>query len=137
MAPPMDPLGTLIAGYCAQAGVAAPAPREDGSYALHFETAGVIEFSSFGAPDTVMLRAQFATPQQKDGHGELLRPLMGINLMLASRKRATLTIDAATDTPFLYDIQKIDPRNPAAGHQMILTFANEAAAFRSLLARVH
>jgi hypothetical protein len=133
----MDPLGALIAGYCAQAGVAAPAPKEDGSYALHFETAGVIEFSSFGDRDTVMLRANFPAPQQDDGRGELLRSLMGINLVLASRTRATLTIDAATDTPFLYDIQRINPRNAAASHQMILTFANEAAAFRSLLARVH
>jgi hypothetical protein len=133
----MDHLGALIAAYCAQAGVAAPAPREDGSYALHFETAGVIELSSFGDRDTVMLRAAFATPQQEDRRSEALRSLMSINLILASRKRATLTIDAATDTPFLYDIQTIDPKNAAAGLRMIVTFANEAAAYRSLLGRVH
>lgn len=126
-----------MAGYCAQAGVAAPAPREDGSYALHLETAGVIEFSTFGASDTVMLRTAFPLPQQEDRRSEALRQLMGINLILASRKSATLTIDAATDTPFLYEVWTINAKNAAAGHRMIVTFANEAAAFRSLLARVH
>jgi hypothetical protein len=133
----MDHVGALLTAYCTRAGAMAPAPREDGSYALHFENVGLIEFSSFGDRDGVMLRAAFPAPQQEDKRREALRWLMCVNLILAGRKRATLTIDAATDTPFLYDVQTIDPANLAAGHRMIVTFVNEAAAFRSLLTRAH
>jgi len=133
----MDHVGALVTAYCTRAGVTAPDPKEDGSYALRFENVGMIELSSSGDRDAVMLRAAFPVAQQQDQRSEALRWLMRVNLILAGRKRATLTIDAATDTPFLYDVQTIDPANLAAGHRMIVTFVNELAAFRSLLTRAH
>jgi hypothetical protein len=133
----MDHVQTLVTAYCRRSHAAPPAPRANGSYVLHLEGAGDIEIAAGEAPETIMLRATFRSLQQESDRQDALRWLMHCNLILAGRKHATLTLDEATDSPFLYDLRKVDRGETAANQHSIVTFANEVAAFRKLLERRH
>lgn len=130
----MEQVEEVVTGYCKRAGVPAPKPREDGSYVLSFEGKYEVQLSPVDR-NRLLLRSNLSPLKKDADRQDVLRRLLRANLMLAGRKRATLTFDRATGTPFLYDMLttgegEFDPRS-------ITAFVNEIAAFRRVLERAH
>jgi hypothetical protein len=124
----------VVADYCKRVGAVPPKARDDGSYVLQFEDKYDIELSS-SARDQVLLRSNLPKLTRDDRRTESLRRLMRINLALSERKRSSLTLDAATDTPFLYDMVAVTAGDMAASARSITGFVNEVAAFDAVLTR--
>jgi len=132
----MERLEEVVTGYCKRRGAPAPAPREDGSYVLVFENKYEIRFSPDGR-DRMLLRADLPPLKRDRDRRDAVERLMRINLLLAGRKRSTLSLDDAVDTPFLYDLVPVEQVDPDSSYRSITGFVNEVAAFYKALERIH
>jgi hypothetical protein len=132
----MERVDEVVAGYCRRIGATPPEPGQDGAYVLRFEQRVAIRLSGEGR-DRVLLRADLPPLKRDRNRLETLQRLMRVNLLLTGRKRATLTLDNAADTPFLYDVLTVGPAEVDSSHRLITTFVNEVTAFHKALDRVH
>jgi|RhiMethySRZTD1v2_1073278.scaffolds.fasta_scaffold1426339_2 hypothetical protein len=132
----MEQVEEVVAAYCKRLRAPTPKPRDDGSYLLRFENKFEVMVTPEGR-DRMMLRSDLPRLTRGRDRHDTVERLMRINLLLSGRKRSTLTLDEAADTPFLYDLVTVDTADPDSNHRSITAFVNEVAAFHKALERSH
>jgi hypothetical protein len=132
----MEQVEEVVAAYCKRLRAPPPRPRDDGSYVLRFENKYEVLVTPEGR-DRMLLRSDLPPLKRDRDRRDTVERLMRINLLLSGRKRSTLTLDTAADTPFLYDLVNVDTVDPDANFRAITAFVNEVAAFHKALARTH
>ena len=131
----MERVDEIVEGYCRRIGATAPPRGEDGAYVLRFQDKIQIRLSGDGR-DRLLLRADLPHLKRDRARRDDLQRLMRVNLLLAARKRSTLTLDNA-DTPFLYDVLTVGAADLDASYRSITIFVNEVSAFHKALDRIH
>jgi len=132
----MERFDEVVTGYCKRHGAPLPAPREDGAYVLVFDHKYEVQVRPEGR-DRMLLRADLPPLGRGRDRRDTVERLMRINLLLSARKRSTLSIDPAADTPFLYDLVAVETADVDSNFRSITGFVNEVAAFYKALERTH
>jgi hypothetical protein len=132
----MERVEEVVVGYCRRVGAKPPPPDADGGFVLRFQDRIEVRLSGDGR-DRLLLRADLPQLTRDRGRRDALQRLMRVNLLLSGRKRATLTLDNAAETPFLYTLLSVGPADVDSSHRSITTFVNEVAAFYKALNRSH
>jgi hypothetical protein len=132
----MERLEEVVTGYCKRLGAPVPAPRDDGGYVLRFDNKYDVLVTPDGR-DRMLLRSGLPRLKRDRDRRDTVERLMRINLLLAGRKRSTLSLDDSDDTPFLYDLVSVDTADTDSTYRSITGFVNEVAAFLKALERTH
>jgi hypothetical protein len=132
----MERVEEVVVGYCRRVGAKPPPPDANGGFVLRFQDRIEVRLSGDGR-DRLLLRADLPQLTRDRGRRDALQRLMRVNLLLSGRKRATLTLDNAVETPFLYTRLSVGPTDVDSSYRSITTFVNEVAAFHKALNRSH